>query len=255
MLAAGLFAVADDNPAASFDAKRLKSELPSTWENAARQDLPKELQFIKHITPTHFTWLVYGRDKDAILSITGGVWSLKDGHYEESIEYASDDVQQLRGKTFPFTIKLVEDRWDHKSLPDGELDVEEVWTRLKRGNQQEKNTGEPGRHLLGTWEKVIEPGTPKAIRMVKHVTPTHWTWALYDRENRRVLAACGGTWSLRDGEYVEDCEFSTDNFPQPRGKSNAFEFRIEGDRWILKGGGKRVIRDDETWTRLSRPNP
>ena len=50
-------------------------------------------------------------------------------------------------------------------------------------------------------------------------------------------------------------EFTTENFPQARGKSYPFEFRVEGDRWIQKGGPNRAIRDDQTWTRLKRPNP
>jgi hypothetical protein len=256
LLVAGVAGSADDNPNAAFDAKRLHRELPATWECVSQQaDQPKELQFIKHVTPTHFTWVIYDRQQNAILAVTGGTWSLKDGHYEETIEFASDDIQQLRGKSFPFTIQLVGDRWEHKSAPGSEIDVDEVWTRMKQGNHQKKNTDEPGRQLLGTWDEVFRPGVPKAIRTVKHVTPTHWTWVTYDRDNKRVLAAGGGTWSLRNGEYVEDCDFTTDNLPQLRKGSFPLEFRIDGDRWIVKGGFNRVIRDDQTWTRLKKPNP
>ena len=112
-----VIAGADDNPNAQFDAKRLNRELPSTWECVSGENVPKETQLIKHVTPTHFTWLVYDRDKKAILAVSGGTWSLKDGKYEESIEFASDNVQQLRGKTFPFTINLAGDKWDHKGVP------------------------------------------------------------------------------------------------------------------------------------------
>ena len=255
LLTARLVAGADDNPTAPFDAKRLNRELPSTWENVSQADRPKEMQFIKHVTPTHFTWVMYDRDKKAVMAVTGGSWSLKDGKYEESIEFASDNVQQLRGKTFRFTINLVGDKWDHKGVPDSEIDVDEVWTRMKQGDHQKKNTGEPGRQILGTWDKVVRPGVPKSIRTLKYITPTHWTWVTYDRDNKRVLAAAGGTWSLRDGEYVEDCEFSTENLPQVRGGSFPFEFRIDGDRWIQRGGPNRAIREDQTWARLKRPNP
>ena len=255
LLTARLVAGADDNPNAPFDAKRLKRELPGTWENVSQANSPKEIQFIKHVTPTHFTWVVYDREKNAILAVTGGTWSLKDGKYEESIEFASDNAQQLRGKTFQFTIKLAGDKWDHKGVPGSEIEVDEVWTRMKQGDEQKKNTGEPGRKLLGTWEAVFQARCTQGDQDVKHITPTHWTWVTYDRENKRVLAAAGGTWSLRNGEYVEDCEFTTDNFPQVRGNSYPFEYRLEGDQWTLKGGANRAIREDETWTRLKRPNP
>ena len=143
-LTACIVANGDDNPNSPVDAKRIKSELPSTWENVSQANRPKEIQFIKHVTPTHYTWLVYDRDKDAILVVTGGTWSLKDGKYEESIDFASDNAQQLRGKAFQFTINLAGDKWDHKGVPDSEIKVDEVWTRMKQGDQQKKNTGEPG---------------------------------------------------------------------------------------------------------------
>ena len=248
-------AIGDDNPGSLADAKRLKRELPSTWENVSQADQPKEMQFIKHVTPTHFTWVMYDRDKHAILALTGGAWSLKDGKYEESIEFASDSVQQLRGKTFQFTINLSGDKWDHKGVPDSEIKVDELWMRMKQGDHQKKNTGEPGRQLLGTWEAAARAGVPKAMRTVKHITPTHWTWVAYDRDNKRVMAAAGGTWSLQNGEYVEECEFTTDNFPQARGNSYPYEYRLDRDQWTLKGGANRGIREDETWTRVKTPNP
>lgn len=241
---------ADDNPNAVPDDRRIKRELPSTWNCISNTNLPDEIQFIKHVTPTHWTWLLFDRQKNAIVSVSGGSWSLKDGKYEERCEFASDNIQQLRGKSFLFSINLVGDKWDHKGVPESEIEVDEVWNRMKQSADQKKNTGERGRELLGTWESVPRTGTPKSRRTVKHVTPTHWTWVAYDRENKMVIAAAGGTWSLRDGEYVENCEFTTDNFPQARGKSYPFEFRVDGDTWILKGGFNRAIRDDEGWKRV-----
>ena len=255
LLAAPLVVGADDNPDAQFDANRLERELPSTWECVSGGGVPEETQLIKHVTPTHFAWLVYDRDKKAILAVSGGTWSLKGGKYEESIEFASDNVQQLRGKTFPFTINLAGDKWDHKGLPDSEIDVNQVWMRMKQGADQKKNTAELGRQLLGIWEAATRPGAPKAMRTVKCITPTHWTWVAYDRENKRALAAAGGTWSLRNGEYVEECAFATDNIPQIRGNSYPYEYRIEGDQWTLKGGPNRGIRADQTFTRVKKPNP
>ena len=87
------------------------------------------------------------------------------------------------------------------------------------------------------------------MRTVKHVTPTHWTWVAYDRENKMVLAAAGGTWSIKGGKYEEAVEFTTDNFPQARGKSPAYGFKVDGDLWTLMRGPEFEIRIDETWRR------
>jgi hypothetical protein len=253
--AVDLVAGADDNPNAQPDAARLKRELPGTWDCVSLVDAPKQISHIKHVTPTHYTWVTYDRDRNTILSVSGGTWTIKDGKYEELCEFASETHPHLRGKANAFTVNLGGDKWDLKAGPDSEINVDEVWTRLKQGDQQKKNTGEPGRQLLGTWEISPGPGAPKAARMLKHVTPTHWTWAIYDRENKMVLAAMGGTWSLRDGAYVEDIDFATANIRRGGERSHAYEFRIDGDRWVLKGGPNQALSRDETWTRLKRPNP
>jgi hypothetical protein len=255
LLAAGVAARADDNPNAAFDAKRLNRELPGTWESRSLGDAPRQIVHIKHLTPTHFTWVTYDRDQQQILAVAGGTWSLRDGKYVEVCDFASGAHLHLSGKTNAFTTHLDRDKWDIKGLWDTGSEIDEVWTRIKPENHQTKNTAEPAQRLLGSWESAQPSDAPKAVRMVKHVTPTHWTWVTYDRENRMVLTSAGGTWSLRNGAYVEDCEFTTDNLPQARGNSNAFEFRIDGDRWILKWGNNRAVRDDETWTRLRKPSP
>jgi hypothetical protein len=252
---AGLAAGADEKPGSSPDPGRLKRELPGTWECVSVADLPRQISHIKHITPTHYTWVTYDRDRNAILAVSGGTWTLKEGKYEEACEFASDSHPHLRGKTNDFTTNLAGDKWDLKGVPGTEINVDEVWARMKPGQNQKKNTGEPGRQLLGTWAISPGAGAPKAARMLKHVTPTHWTWAIYDRENRMVYAAMGGTWSLRDGAYVEECEFTTDNAAGARGKSYSYEYRLDGDRWTIKGGPDRTLAHDETWTRLKRPNP
>lgn len=249
LLAVRIVAIGDDNPNSPADAKRLKRELPGTWE-CTEANQPPEVHLIKHITPTHWTWVAYDKPKNAILAGAGGTWTIKDGKYQETCEFATDDVQHLRGKSFQFTINLAGDKWDHKGVPGTEIQVDQVWTRLKPSNPQKANTGEPGRQLLGTWSKVLGSDAPKAAMMVKCVTPTHWTWVAYDKENKQALAAAGGTWSLRNGEYVESCEFTTENFPQARGNAYPFEYQVKGDQWTLKGGGNRAIRNDETWKRL-----
>src|SRR6185312_12921645 len=105
--------------------------------------------------------------------------------------------QHVRGKTFAYGSDLVGDRWSIKIGAGGEIDVDEVWNRLQPTADQKKNTEARGRSVLGTWEGTIPGPAPKAATIIKHVTPTHWTWVIYDRENKMVLAALGGTWSLK----------------------------------------------------------
>ncbi len=231
------------------NADQLKRELLGTWECVSFQEAPKEMLHIKNITPTNYTWVTYDRLANAILATSGGTWSFKDGKYVEACEFASDSHQHLRGKTNTFNINVAHNKWDHRGVPGTEIEVDEVWSKMKSGEGQETNNDRPGQQLVGTWE-AISPGAPKAMRTVKHVTPTHWTWVAHDRENKMVLAAAGGTWSIKDGKYEEAVKFTTDNFPQARGKSPAYGFKVDGDLWTLKRGPEFEIQNDETWKRV-----
>jgi hypothetical protein len=230
---------------------QLKRELPGTWECVSFPDNPKEMLHIKHLTPTHYTWVTYDRQANAILATSGGTWSFKDDKYVEACEFASDSHQHLRGKTYTYTINVARNKWDLKGVDGTEIAVDEVWSKMKPGEGQKTNSERLGQQLLATWESVSRsPEAPKAMRKVKHVTPTHWIWVIYDRDNKMVLAAAGGPWSIKGGKYEEICEFTTDNFPQARGKSFAYDFKVDGDQWTIKRGPEFEIRNDETWERL-----
>jgi hypothetical protein len=232
------------------DLGQLKRDLEGTWECVSFPEWPKEIMHIKHVTPTHYTWVTFDRETNSILSTSGGKWSIKDDKYTEVCEFASDSHQHLRAKTFTFAIKVAGDKWDLSGVPGTEIEVNEVWKRMKLGELQKTNTERVGQELLGTWESTPAPESPKAMRTVKHVTRTHWTWVAYDRENKMILAAAGGSWSLKNGKYEEACEFTTANFPQARGKAYAYKFKVDDDRWTITGGTDLEDQVGETWKRL-----
>jgi RNA polymerase sigma factor (sigma-70 family) len=106
------------------------------------------------------------------------------------------------------------------------------------------------RALLGTWESTLPADSPKSIRCVKHITPTHWTWVTYDRDNKVAHTACGGTWTLKGDTYEETNEFATEDMKHVRGKTFAFHYKLDGDKWFLKGGPDLEIAVDDVWVRV-----
>jgi hypothetical protein len=105
---------------------QLKRDLQGTWKCVSFPEWPQEIMHIKHITPTHYTWVTYDRANSSILSTSGGTWSFKDDKYVEVCEFASDPHQHLRGKTNTFAIKVAGDKWDHMGVPGTEIEVNEV---------------------------------------------------------------------------------------------------------------------------------
>ena len=126
----------------------------------------------------------------------------------------------------------------------------ETTQKTVTGDEQKSDAERLKRELLGTWESVQPASTPKTVRCVKHITPTHWTWVLYDRESRVAHSTAGGTWTLKGDKYEETNEFSSQNMKHARGKAFAFSFKIDGDKWHVKAGPELEIVVDEVWVRV-----
>jgi RNA polymerase sigma factor (sigma-70 family) len=118
------------------------------------------------------------------------------------------------------------------------------------GDEQKPDAERLKRELLGTWESVLPAIDPKTMRCVKHITPTHWTWVLYDRDSKAALSTAGGTWTLKSDKYEEINEFSSEDMKHARGKAYAFSFKIEGDKWHVKAGPEIGIVVEEVWVRV-----
>jgi hypothetical protein len=230
-------------------ANKLKRDLPGTWDSVLPPEAPRSARQYKLVTPGRYIWVAFDRDDHRILAVSGGTWALAGDNYRESCEYASDTHQHLRGKTFTYAVNVTAQKWDIKGVPGTRINVDEVWNRVQPADGQKANVERPAEELLGTWEGVADPDEP-ALRILKYITATHWAWALFDRENKMVVAAMGGPWFVKDGKYVETVAFTTDNFAQSRGNSNAYGFEVRDDRWFLKRGPELAGAREEVWKRV-----
>jgi len=118
------------------------------------------------------------------------------------------------------------------------------------GKEPEDNRAEEGK-LVGTWE-YANGDLPGNLRHIKHLTPTHFTWVTYDREEMAPVAAAGGTWSIRGGDYREQIEFATEGHKHLRGRDIPIAVRVEGDKWFLKSTPDTGFHVDDVWVRQKR---
>jgi len=100
-------------------------------EESKWSDAPPEQRRLKHITATHFTWVAYEGASGKVLTMAGGTYTLSEGAYAETIDYAGEGMTDYLGKKQSFTIRVEGDKL-HQSgqLSDG-LKIEEVWQRVK----------------------------------------------------------------------------------------------------------------------------
>jgi hypothetical protein len=240
-------AAADEPPARSAEPGQLRKAVQGTWECVLPAEAPKGIRHIKHVTDRHYTWVTYDSANHQVLATSGGTWTVKEGKYEEKCQFATATHEHLRGKTFAFRADFEGDRWVLRVSPDGEIHVDETWNHVKPEAGQKPNTEPRGRNLLGTWEGTVAGPAPKAARIVKHVTPTNWTWVIFDGENKMVLAAMGGTWSLKGNQYEETVDFATNNIQGAGGRSFAYSFKVDEGRWFLNPGPEFDAQSAESW--------
>jgi hypothetical protein len=94
--------------------------------------LPEGTTMVKHVTPTHFMWAMYGKDGMVTRSI-GGAYTIKGETYEEMAEYGiSSDFDLLKGNAQTFTWKVDENKWYHNGKLSNGLTIEQVWERLDK---------------------------------------------------------------------------------------------------------------------------
>lgn len=118
--------------------------------------------------------------------------------------------------------------------------------------------------IEGTWRTVsyrygddkkltmLEPGRA----MLKHMTPTHFTWVDYKAKTRKVTRMAGGTYTLKGNAYRETLDYGSGlDITALLGKPQLFSDRIEGDKWHHQGTLSIGLKIEENWERVQPASP
>jgi hypothetical protein len=113
-------------------------KLVGTWKRvSAKYDgkeatLPEGFTHLKQVTPTQFTWVIYGED-GKVVACLGGTYTSKGDEYVESPEYGVGEVLgQLKGKPQVFRWKVEGNKWHHTGKLSSGMSIEEVWERVEK---------------------------------------------------------------------------------------------------------------------------
>src|SRR5262245_26241063 len=109
--------------------------------------------------------------------------------------------------------------------------------------------------LIGTWKLVSakyggkESSLPQSSTTLKHVTPTQFMWASYNKDGK-VTRTAGGGYALNGENYEESpiYGFSSD-FDIVGGKTHKFTCKVEGNKWYHNGALSSGLTIEEVWER------
>lgn len=113
--------------------------------------------------------------------------------------------------------------------------------------------------VVGTWKLISGKATQgdstfpyddKTSNAIKIVTPTHFAVFSKNVSDDSLQHAGAGTIHVDDKDYIEEIKYST--FKDLVGKTAKFTYRIEGDKWYIKGGIENMITFEEVWQRVNK---
>jgi hypothetical protein len=133
MLAFAAALVAQQQPAKGDSSPLGTWELVSTKYGYAKEfsDFSKKHRKFKMITATYFTWVDYDAATKKISSSAGGPYTLRDGVYTETIEFAGEGMHPYLGKKQDFTLRVEGDKLYQSGQLSAGMKLEEVWQRVK----------------------------------------------------------------------------------------------------------------------------
>ncbi len=100
-----------------------------------------------------------------------------------------------------------------------------------------------GTDLVGTWQLVkfkysgdsLFKDLPGFMIYRKLITPSHFTWVSYDADGDEVSGLGGGTYTLKNGTYIENIEYFYPKGSSLLGSAIPFDCRIENGLWYHAG--------------------
>lgn len=112
--------------------------------------------------------------------------------------------------------------------------------------------------LVGTWKLVSGKyggnafKFPEGTTMLKHVTPTQFMWATYDKDGK-VTRAAGGGYTLKADVYEETPEYGiSSDFDLIKGKAQTFTWKVDGNMWHHNGKLSNGLTIEELWERVEK---
>lgn len=98
----------------------------------------------------------------------------------------------------------------------------------------------------GNLVKIHQEGTRKTIKLL---SKTHFQWFAIDPAVKKVYAAGGGTYTVKDGKYTENIQFFLkDN--NRTGTSLKFDWKLDNGRWDHSGKSSDGKPVHEIWEKV-----
>ncbi|MBX7120698.1 MAG: hypothetical protein K1X42_01075 [Opitutaceae bacterium] len=198
------------------------------------------------VTPDYWSHTWFEHDKHAFIRTQGGSYTIAGDSASIRIQFDSKDRTEV-GKHSSVKVAV---SGDSLTLTDAG-GVRQVWVRVDDGKGPLAGTWRiTGRHTNGKFSAM----PLRARRTLKILSGTWFQWIAINVETGEFSGTGGGTYTFKDGKYVEHIGFfSRDN--SRVGASLEFSGEVTGDTWRHRGRSSKGDPLDETWSRFNGATP
>jgi hypothetical protein len=131
-------------------------------------------------------------------------------------------------------------------------------TAMTSGSDEPKRDAKAENKLIGTWKLISAKYGGQESQLVtgsttlKHVTPSQFMWASYDKDGK-VTRAAGGSYTINGEVYEETPEYGlSSDFDVVKGKAQKFKWKVEGNKWHHDGELSNGLTIEEVWERVEK---
>jgi hypothetical protein len=215
--------------------------LRGAWEMAPDSDHMSQ-RAIMVATSNYLSITVF--EKNDYIRSYGGTYEIKEAAngavLELSLEF-NDKHSQTVGT------KIIYKYYRNGPTFTIENELKTLWVQIDEGSGD----------LAGNWQITARAGQDGQMNEMKRgprktlkiCSGTRFQWVAINPETKEFSGTGGGTYTLKDGKYVEKIEFfSRDN--SRVGASLGFDAKVEGKKWHHSGKSSKGDNVNEIWEKL-----
>ncbi len=204
-----------------------------------------DVEYIKIYQDNYFSFGAKNLSDNHFIAAGGGPYSLEADKYIETLDFFTLNPLQVGTSTI-FKLDLVNGKMVISGTTDNGMLVE-IWEKIS----DESND------LTGNWvitgrkrDNEISRSTPGARRTVKILSGGRFQWIAFNSETKEFSGTGGGTYTAKDGKYVETITFFSRDDSRV-GAELGFDFQVIDGEWHHSGLSSTGSPIYEIWTPYS----
>lgn len=217
----------------------LQAQSPiGAWESTTTSKSGITFKTVVIFSSNYQVSTTYDKRTGKFKSTNGGSWSLHGDLLTENVEFHSTKPEMV-GTTKSFKVVIKDE------------------TLYVEGSDQKFvkiDDGKPG-DLAGAWlmsarkrgDTMQSRDTSLPRKTMKVISGTRFQWIAYNTETKKFMGTGGGTYTTKDGIYVENIEFFSKDLSRV-GASLKFSYNLKNGDWYHSGKSSKGAPISEVWS-------